>query len=129
MRLFNELKGKITKTVEEKLNEIKSEKKQKTLEEKRKIVSACMPLFIYIVTRKLIFNWQLASKENSSISDSEECTAPTSSGKIDDHESTVSGTSETSTPEQDSTQPISFSAVQKKGVCCLLLDSFLFIQI
>jgi hypothetical protein len=38
MRLFNELKGKFTKTVEEKLNEIKSEKKQRTLEEKRKIV-------------------------------------------------------------------------------------------
>lgn len=42
MRLFNELKGKFTKTVEEKLNEIKSEKKQKTLEEKRKIVSASL---------------------------------------------------------------------------------------
>jgi hypothetical protein len=46
MRLFNELKGKFTKTVEEKLNEIKSEKKQKTLEEKRKIVSVSVSLYL-----------------------------------------------------------------------------------
>ncbi|XP_059476550.1 testis-expressed protein 2 isoform X2 [Neocloeon triangulifer] len=88
MRLFNELKGKITKTVEEKLSEIKSEKKNKTVEEKRKM---------------------LTSKESSSVSDSEECTAP-STGRIDDQspslQSTVPSTPGTATPELEVSLPI-----------------------